>query len=192
MKILLLLYSLLFVTGAFGQVGIGTTNPQDTLDVDGTSRFRTTNQPTISTIKIGGLDADGVFREIYIGANLNLENNILSSNSNPKYTFGEITLDDNIDNEPDNVDLLIGSGELNEGKNIIRVNVTDSDGNLKFTGIQAGTDGQHIWLYPQHGDLELEENDADSLAQNQIEDNDDRKANRYEMIELVYDGTRNK
>ena len=68
----------------------------------------------------------------------------------------------------------------------------DGDGNIKFTGIEAGEDGQNLWLYPQHGDLELKDNDGDSLSANQIEKNTFDKPKEFEMIQIVYDGTRNK
>ncbi|TYC08494.1 hypothetical protein ES677_14215 [Bizionia gelidisalsuginis] len=193
MKHLIVITLLFAFTEMMGPVGINTLNPEETFDVNGTSKFRTTDQAEITTTKIGGLDNNGVFREITIGTNLKLQSNTLSSYGNPRYSFGEITLDDNSSyGKFDNVDLLIGSGESNENKNIIKIKVTDTDGKLKFTGIKAGANGQHIWLYPLHGELELKKNDDASLGPNQIESNPAMKPKKYEMIELLYDGTRTK
>lgn len=193
MRTIFLLGLLTVFTKSIGQkVGVNTTSPQETLDVNGTTKFRTTNQTNVTTTKIGGLDANGVFREITVGSNLNLNNNVLSSTNGSKYTFGEITINDNSNSEQNNVDLLIGTGGINAGKNIIRVKVLDNSGNLKLTGIKAGTDGQHVWLYPQNGKLKLKTNDEDSLAPNRIESNDKPGAAIYEMIEIIYDATRSK
>ena len=51
------------------QVGINTTNPQETLHVVGTARIETTNQTGVTTTKISGLDNSGTIREINIGSN---------------------------------------------------------------------------------------------------------------------------
>ena len=87
MKNIFFIVLLVMSAEAFGQVGIGTTDPQETLDVNGTVRFRTTNQGAVTAIKIGGLDADGVFREITIGPNIKLDNNVLEIITNPKYYY---------------------------------------------------------------------------------------------------------
>ncbi|MBU2940950.1 hypothetical protein KO494_15475 [Lacinutrix sp. C3R15] len=189
MKKLLIISMLLVCAKTIGQVGIGTTNPQETLDVNGTTQFRVTNQSGVATIKLGGLDENGVFREIYIGTNLMLNNNTLSASSNPKFSFGAIDLGRG-DDEFDDVDLRIGAGEENEDKTIIRIYAGNDD--VKFTGIKAGEDGQHIWLYPQDGKLELKDDDDDSAESNQIESNSSLKPEKYEMIHLVYDGERSK
>ncbi|TYB80350.1 hypothetical protein ES676_01400 [Bizionia saleffrena] len=193
MKHLIVITLLFAFTEMMGQVGINTLNPEETFDVNGTSKFRTTDQAEITTTKIGGLDDNGVFREITIGTNLKLQSNTLSSYGNPRYSFGEITLDYNSSNGKfDNVDLLIGSGESNEDKNIIKIKVTDTDGDSEFTGIKAGANGQHIWLYPLHDKLKLKKNDEGSLGPNQIEANIKTDLEQYDMIELLYDGTREK
>ncbi len=193
MKQLVLIFALLTFTATLSQVGINTTNPQETLDVNGTTKFRITNQTSVTTTKIGGLDNNGVFREIEIGDNLKLENNKIKVTETKKYSFGAITINNNNNNDShDNVDLLVGPGEANEDKSIIRVFLTDAGKKIKFTGIKAGTDGQHIWLYPQDNELDLKDNDSNSLNANQIEKNAKHKAKQYEMVKLVYDATRAK
>jgi hypothetical protein len=190
MRYLFLLLFFCNPTIIFSQVGIGTVDPLATLDVNGTIMIRTTNQ-AITTIKIGGLDDSGAFREIEIGNNIILKDNVLSAQIN-SHSFGNITTDDNISNELHNVDLLIGPGEMNANYSIIRLQIADGNGDIKFTGIKAGFDGQSVWLYPQDGKLELKENDANSLNETQIEKNKGMKADQYNMIQIVYDAARNR
>lgn len=172
----------------FAQVGIGTTNPQATLDVNGTLRINTTDQESVITNKLGGLNNDGTFREVEIGGNLELKNNVLSIKKATDHSFGSIILPVKTNHD---VDLLIGDGELNEGKSIIRI-YNLLLGESKLTGIKAGYDGQSVWLYPQDGKLKLQANDNNSLPVNHIESNNKSGAKQYGMINIVYDGTRQK
>lgn len=182
-----IIFSFFFTTSiGFSQVGINTTSPSETLEVNGTLKINTTNQPSIVTTKLGGISADGVFRSINIGSSLKLSENTLQSSNN--YTFGAISPFTVKKNH--NVDLLIGSGEANEFKTIIRI--YNTSGNTEITGIQAGTDGQHIWLYPQDDKLTLKDEDDDSIAVNRIGHNNKLNIEQYEMVELVYDGTRSR
>ena len=170
----------------FSQVGINTTTPSETLEVNGTLKINTTNQASVTTTELGGISASGVFRTIDIGTNLILQNNVLSSKSAFDHSFGTISF---TVKKNHNVDLLLDAGELNEGKSIIRINNTDPD--TEITGISYGYDGQHIWLYPQDGKLTLKTLNTDSLVANRIEVNAKPGCLVYGMIELVYDGTRN-
>ncbi|MGB5418407.1 hypothetical protein [Algibacter sp.] len=185
---------LLFIYGAFiwlltsslsAQIGINTTNPQETLHVAGTVRIDNTNQATVTATKIFGLDAVGTLREISIGPRLKLSNNVIIA-TNDHY-FGSISLTTKTNH---NVDLLLDNGETNEGKTIIKINNTAGD--TEFTGIKDGYDGQHIWIYAQSGKVTLKKNDTNSSAGNRIEDNDRLAAEQWAMIELVYDGARSK
>ena len=171
---------------AVAQVGINTTSPQETLHVAGTARIETTNQGTVTTTKLSGLNAAGTIREVAIGTNLKLFSNVLSAKSNFDHSFGSVSY---IVKTNHNVDLLLDSGETNEGKSIIRINNTSGD--TEITGIKDGYNGQHIWLYAQSAKVTLKPNDAGSLAVNRIEANAKVGAVAWGMIELVYDGTRN-
>jgi hypothetical protein len=185
MKTNLTLFIMLFPMHIFAQVGIGTTTPQETLHVNGTLRITTTNQETVNTIKIGGLDVNGTYREITIGENLSLRENVLSAANTSKYTFGEITLPSG---NNDNIDLRIAPGEENHGKNIIRIHTLSGTGGITIRSIKAGEDGQHVWLYPQVSTLSLTPNHAGASPGNAIElNNKTGTDNRREMIELVYD-----
>ncbi|AVI49893.1 hypothetical protein C5O00_01390 [Pukyongia salina] len=188
MNYILSILTLFMSVSLFAQVGIGTTNPQATLDVNGTLRINTTDQESVITNKLGGLNNDGTFREVEIGGNLELKNNVLSIKKATDHSFGSIILPVKTNHD---VDLLIGDGELNEGKSIIRI-YNLLLGESKLTGIKAGYDGQSVWLYPQDGKLKLQANDNNSLPVNHIESNNKSGAKQYGMINIVYDGTRQK
>jgi hypothetical protein len=114
----------------------------------------------------------------------------LSATNTSKYSFGEITLPADANN---NVDLKLQSGEVNHGKNIIRIFTTSGTGDIEIRGIKAGENGQHVWLYPQVSKLALTPNSGSSSVGNRIELNKKTATdNTREMIELVYDAVHQK
>jgi hypothetical protein len=198
--------ALFAIFSTHAQVGIGTTSPQETLHVNGTLRVNTTNQ-ALTTTKIGGMDANGTFREVSVGTDLELSNNVLISTASTKLSFGEITLQKDLNggsNTHNNVDLKLTIAddpltttivEGNKGKTIIRIygvdNITSNTAqDVVITGFKAGVDGQHIWIYAQSKKVTTSPNDAGSLAANRIEANVKKAAQVWGMIELVYDGAR--
>ena len=122
-------------------------------------------------------------RDIEVGTNLILKANVLKAKSALDHSFGAITL---ASNDVDNVDLLLETGETNEDKSIIRISFT---ANSKINGIKAGYDGQSIWLYPQNITLEIKANNS-LTAGYSIELSGKMKVAIYEMMNIVYDGTR--
>ena len=178
---------LLFISQIYCQVGINTTDPSETLHVNGTLRVTTTDQAGITTVVLGGMDADGVYREIVVGKNLTLENNVFKAKYD--YEFGAISIGSITSSN--NVDLLIGSGQTNYEKDIMRINASSST-NRTITGFVAGYDGQHVWIYPQSGQVELGINSTSSSVGNRIESNVQAFVLQYEMAHIVYDGTLSK
>lgn len=187
MKLQLSLLLLVFSIPLVAQVGINNTDPQETLHVTGTVRIETTDQATVTTDKLFGLDSNGTLREIAVGTNLILNNNTLYAKSGFDHAFGSVSF---ILRNQNNVDLLLDPGEANFGKSIIRI--FNSDPDTVITGISGGYDGQHIWIYAQSGRVTFTDNSLLSLAGNRIERNDKMGAKQWAMIELVYDGTRAK
>ena len=190
------------------QVGIGTTTPTETLEVNGTMKVNNLSPSSVSTTQIMGVDNQGVFHIITIGDNLTLNNNVLDAefgigggsgdDDDDDFSFGEIVLEAN--EEHHNVDLLIGNNpvtDVNREHEVIRISSTDGDDDdIEITGFVAGFDGQNVWLYAQNGDVKLKDNEVDtsiinpdgSLPANKIEKNGKMKIDQWELMRIVYDG----
>ena len=180
-----LLIALLFAVQAFSQVGINTTNPTATLDVDGNIRVRHMfdNFTDAQAEVIVGMDEDGNFVLVDVDENIILENNKLRAVER-RYRFASITV---IGDELNNLDLLILPGEPNDDKKIIVIHTTDTfRANIEITGIIAGEDGQTLWLLAMDGNIKLVGLDNDSDPENQFLISGQISIQQYEMIQLVY------
>lgn len=181
-----LLITLLFAVQAFSQVGINTTNPTATLDVDGNIRVRHMfdNFTDALAEKIVGMDEDGNFVMIDVGENVILEDNKLRVVEN-RYRFAEITI---IGDEVDNLDVRILPGEPNDDKKVIRIHALDGlRNNIEITGIIAGEDGQNLWLMAMDGSIKLVGLSGNSDPENQFLISGQIFLQQYEMIQLLYD-----
>lgn len=171
------------------QVGINTTEPTATLDVNGTLRLRDAEKGPNDVIatKIVGIDDSGNIVQVEVAENLILENNTIRANDKI-LTIGDV--------DPigvpiiSDLNLIIWPGEPNEDKSVIRIRSILGD--VIVTGIAAGQDGQTIWLYPITGDLTFIPNSLLSLFGNRIENNSNMVVQQYEMVKLMYDATRSK
>lgn len=181
---------LLCVYSGFSQVGINTTEPTSTLDINGNLRVRKgarSPENDFQATKIIGVDDEGNFVEVDIDENIILENNKIRA-TNRILKIGDVPAL----NVPiiDDMDLVIWPGEPNEDKSVIRVRSLLGD--VIMTGIVAGVDGQQIWLYPVSGKITFIPNSILSLFGNQIENNSNLVVDQYEMVKLMYDATRQK
>ena len=171
------------------QVGINTTDPSSTLDVNGTIRVRSmssSEQRNIKAVKIIGVDDLGNFVEVEMDKNIDLINNKLVV-TDRTLEMGSLATPF-LTTRNHNVVLRVLPGAANHGKSIIRIE--NNLGDTEITGIEAAPDGTHIWLYAVSGRLTLIDNSVESLPGNRIERNDKMGAKQYGMIELVYDGIR--
>jgi len=181
-----LLIALLFAFQAFSQVGINTTEPTATLDVDGNIRVRKMNDSFTDSVaeKIVGMDEDGNFVLIDVDENVILEENKLRVVEN-RYRFASFST---IIDELDNLDLLILPGEPNDDKKVMRIYAPSGlRANIVITGIIAGDDGQTVWLYAQDGSIRLVGLDNASDPENQFMISGQITIQQYEMIQLMYD-----
>jgi hypothetical protein len=182
---------LLMAFSGYAQVGINTTEPTSTLDVNGTIRVRgakfSSYDNDIIAKHIIGIDDDGNMVEVEVDENLILENNKIRA-VNQILKIGDVPgLNVPIIND---LNLVIWPGEPNDDKSVIKLNSILGD--MIITGLVAGQDGQQIWLYPVSGDLTLVPNSLLSLFANQIEQNNNMIVPRYSMVRLMYDATRSK
>lgn len=176
---------------SFGQVGINTIEPTTTLDVNGGIRVRgvktATENNNLQAKRIIGIDNLGNFVEVEIAENVILENNKISA-IDRTVEFKETTNNIPILND---LNLIILPGEANERASVIKMQ-NFLLGDIFVTGIMPGVDGQTIWLYPTTGDLHIFTNSLLSLFGNRIEGTGIIVVDQYEMIQLMYDGDRNK
>jgi len=172
----------------FSQVGINTTNPQETLHVEGTLCITDTTTKTAD--KIAGLDTNGTVTGITAGKNLELTGNVLNSTATGSayYFVSTISLPGSISGQDyNNLDLdLLGT---NASKTLFRL--TDRTAGYDVTGIAGGTDGRHIVLFNvSTSNLRIYDEDPRSLAQNRIITLNSGFVNTSGQgtAELVYDG----
>ena len=177
----LFLTALLICSSAYSQVGVNTTEPTTTLDVNGTLRVRGVKNSESIAQRIVGIDDAGNFVEVEVDENLVLENNRIRA-VDQSTELGDVP----ILGLPiiDNLDLVILPGEPNRNKPVLRLQ--------SLLGDMILTDGQMVYLYPISGDLTLIPNSILSLFGNRIESNVNTTIPRYSMVKLMYDATRSK
>ncbi len=183
----LLLFTVLFcIQGISAQVGIGTTEPLETLHVNGTVRIE--NLSVDESTKIAGFDSKGTVSEVGVGDNLTLTNGTLHSNGSTKYfvsTYLTPTLYSNF--EFNNVDLQLGT----VNKNVVVFRLSGSLHNYAFTGISGGTDGKHIILLNiSANNFKIINESSSSLPENRISTltGGFEQTSGEGLVELVYDG----
>lgn len=149
MKKLYLQFGLLIIISQqiFAQVGIGTTDPQATMDTNGTVRITQITPVTDNNIKLSGVTTSEILNQTGLGANLHITNNELTtvpvSRSIGEFDLGAVPIDflGNISG----LDLEIGSGESNTFSTFIRVHSYVTVANI--TGIIGGTQGRRLTLF---------------------------------------------
>jgi hypothetical protein len=182
---------LLFTQFNFAQVGIGTTNPQATLHIEGNLRVSNTNNTTTADHILGNC-AQGDVTSIKVGEGLLLKDNELTASGTgtpTKYKIANIpitTIAPNQDFDNMNYDL---SG-ANVDVVIFRLAAAH---NYTISGISGGTDGRHIIIYNSNGVNLTIDNMSSSIPANHIDTLGSATATSgVGTIELVYDGALSK
>lgn len=175
----------------YAQVGVGTTNPQATLHVQGNLRVTNTNNTTTSVELLGNC-SQGDITSIKVGEGLLLKNNELSNtntSSPTKYKIAGIPIvtiapNQNFDNF--NLDL----NGVNVDVVIFRLAAAH---NYTLSGISGGVDGRHIIIYNSNPVNLTINNMNSSNPLNHIDTLGSATATSgVGTIELVYDGTLSK
>ena len=194
MRKLLLLTVIILSSVLHAQVGIGTTDPQETLHVAGTVRVE--SGPSITApIGLIGADDAGTLTTVNIQNTLTLTNGKVNVQGNVLYGIGSqdlsgITYDGNFKHD---LELGLGPGEPNEGKSVVKVYNLPANG--KLTGIQDGVNGLHLFFYNiDTGNIQfMDESDTDSAgsaAENRIKVlAGSETISGQGCVELLYDGT---
>lgn len=177
---------------ALAQIGIGTTQPQEKLQVEGTLRVEGFDDGNDTTALVGA-DVDGTLTALNIDNNLTIINNTLELTRSYLFEIGHFDMSTVtiVSGEVADLELDIEDGEVNDGKTIIYLD--NLGANIRLTGIEDGEDGMHLFLYntnPRTIQI-LDESSAgnNSEAENRIKvlmTNETITGNG--CMELLYDG----
>lgn len=190
-KLIARIITLLFIQFNFAQVGIGTTNPQATLHVQGNLRVTNTNNTTTAETLLGNC-GQGDITSIKVGDGLVLKDNELSTasvSSPTKYKIAPIPIVTTAPNQNfDNVNLDLNGANLD-----IVVFRLGPAHNYTISGITGGTDGRHLIIYNSSAVNLTINSMSSSIPANNIDTLGSATATSgVGTLELVYDGTLNK
>lgn len=196
-KTTFLLFFTFFIatTAIWGQVGIGTIYPEETLHVAGTVRVESTEEVT-NDLGLIGADAQGTLGLINFNSSITLNNGTIEVTGQSLYGIGEKDISGITFTSPNythDLELFLGPGEINEGKTVIKVFGTPA--NIRLTGISDGVDGLHLFIYHLSSSNIIFSDETDinslfSLPENRIKvlaGSETISANG--CVELIYDGT---
>lgn len=133
---------------SFGQVGIGTTEPEEMLHVVGNVRVEGTSPD--SALALVGADDEGNLTSLVLSSKVRLINNKLQLTTGTTYEIGSkslktLTTGSGNNYKLNNLNLDLGDGQANDGKTVILV--SEINKNIEVTGIAGGSNGMHIFFY---------------------------------------------
>ena len=161
---------LILPTLLFAQVGIGTTQPEEMLHVVGDLKIEGTSPD--DAVELVGADDNGTLTSLPFSNQIRIINNKIELVTSSEYRIGEKSLASYMttgSGNPriDNLSLDLGSGEVNEGKTVIRI--TGYNKNIRITGLTNGVDGMHLYFYAEPSyNVTFVNLSNNSQAQNQI------------------------
>ncbi len=185
-------YFLIFFSFYYGftQVGVNTTSPNETLDINGTLRIQNTG--TINSSKILGRDTNGTVGTIDVGDNITINNNTLYADGSGQYGIVNIAITANTPNTKIH-DLDLDLGGANAFKTVFRL--TGANASFTITGIEGGTDGRHVLLLNINtSNMTLDNESVQSTSSNRINTlgTPTEATSGQGAIEMVYDGVLNR
>ena len=175
-----------FTVIGFAQVGVNTTEPEESLHVAGTLRVENTG--TVTTTKILGRDDKGTVGTINVGEHITITNNTLISSGSSDYGIVNYPVSASVPGTQfHNIDLDLDADNLYK----VVIRLTGATSSYEFTGIQGGSDGRHIVLLNVTTEnFKLVHEDSNSLPENRIWTlgNSFEATSGMGAMELVYDG----
>ena len=184
---------IMFISTGIAQVGLGTSNPATTLDINGTVRINDLPVETVEEISLTGLTTGNVLNRTARGGNVIVINNEITtapvSRDIGYLNLGLEPIDIYVAGIPQiyNLDLKITPGADNEKSTFIYVHSYTV--NYWFAGIANGTEGRRVTLFFTDKNTKILENDSNALARNRILTlaNSSISTSGEGFVELVYD-----
>lgn len=172
--IALLFFVLVFFcnTSLKAQVGVNTTNPTETLDVNGTTALRDLTANAATTTRLVGADNNGVIGGVEVGNNLELTGGVLNANIGATRYLPVIITRPFFTNTFNNLDLDINGANFDRTLFILRGNNNNGQASTTtFTGLAGGTDGRLIVIRAdrQNFNIFIENQSPNSLPENRFQ-----------------------
>lgn len=161
---------MLFASYSYAQVGVNTTNPLETLDVNGTLAVRGLDANSAATTKLVGATATGTTASVVVGQNLNLTNGVLNATTGAVRYLPVIINGAFFASTVNNLDLDLNVGNADRTLFILRGN-NGAPSTFTITGIAGGTDGRLIVIRAdrQNFNIFIENESPNSLAGNRLQ-----------------------
>lgn len=178
-------------TSLDAQVGVNTTNPTETLDVNGTTALRDLTTNSVSTTQLLGANNNGVVGGVEVGNNLELANGVLNATIGATRYLPVIITRNFFTNTFNNLDLDINGANFDRTLFILRGN-NGGPSTTTFTGLAGGTDGRLIVIRAdrQNFNIFIINESAASLPQNRFQFNNNpnqsENVNGFGSFTFVY------
>ena len=183
---------LFLTTILYGQVGINTSTPMFTLDVNGKMRVSDMSAVSMDARKLMAVDINGVMIEIELDQNLYIEDNILKHNTRRESVF---SLPDLNVASITSLTNIIWPGGTGDGRSTIRI--VNLLGDLSVAGIDMSgftlpldAHGYTVIVYNVSGTLTFTNLDVAAPVADQflLLDGLDTTMKQFEMVKIMYDG----
>lgn len=190
-----ILISIYFATASiFSQVGIGTSNPDATIDINGTVRITDIPKITVAEASqgLGGISTANKINKTELGINifLSYEDGLITAPVARDMGSRSILPEDYTSGiRIDNLDIYIGQDEINETSTFIKV--IDYSSTTKLGGITGGYHGRRLTLYFWEDNVvfNILEDSSNSSPQNRFItlSTSQLAVNGKGLVDLVYD-----
>jgi|GEM_PF-2450599 len=173
------------------QVGVNTTTPLETLDINGTAAIRDLDSNSTNTTVLTGADASGVLGNITVGENLELNNGVLRGTGGATRYLPAIISGDFYQNTTHNLDLDLNGANSDRTLFILR-GTAGTPGVATITGIAGGTDGRLIVIKADvlNFNMFIVNESTDSLPENRFQfnqnPNQSENVNGYGSFTFIY------
>lgn len=181
-----------FCSASLGaQIGVNTTNPTETIDINGTAAIRDLSTNAVSTTGLLGANNNGVVGGVTVGNNLELTNGVLNATTGATRYLPVIITRNFFTNTFNNLNLNLNGTNADKTLFILRGN-NGTPAITTLTGIAGGTDGRLIVIKAdtQNFNIFIINESTASLPENRfqfyINPNQSENVNGFGSFTFVY------